>query len=358
MQVDSTAPSAGDGKMTEHDRATNNYRVTWKVWDALSVPDWCFGKDGKLDWIIVASEVYDNSDINSEPVTYTLRTLFQRMNGKVFISEYCDKPEKVTRSGFELKGCSEIPFVLVGTPSVDGWWFDDVEAIQALCLNLGSLHQESLSKTVYPQLVLALSMLDNIETKIVETDSKKQNGVKETLLEIVKSLEQPLWESPEDKSISRFLQPNASDMKPIPEELERMRRLVFDMAGMGLFNKETRQIQTAESKKFDHLDTASTLQNRSVLMQEAEKKMVALSVLFDKAFKVYEPVWPIDFDVTDSKEVMAALSMAMNMPYVTPAMRKIYAMAMLSEVTKIYKASPKLVGDANKEIEAMGEAST
>ena len=71
------------------------------------------------------------------------------------------------------------------------------------------------------------------------------------------------------------------------------------MVGLSLFNKETKAIQTAESKQFDQLDTESTLKHRALFMQESEEKLVELSKEIDPEFSEYDPIWPDSFDVVD-----------------------------------------------------------
>ena len=53
--------------------------------------------------------------------------------------------------------------VIVGLPSAKAWWFDDVENIQAQCLNYDSMHNETLTDAVYPQLVVPMSLLNTLE---------------------------------------------------------------------------------------------------------------------------------------------------------------------------------------------------
>ena len=109
----------------------------------------------------------------------------------------------------------------------------------------------------------------------------------------------------------------------MPDECARKRNLLFDMAGLALFNRETRQVQTAEAKAFDQMDTNSTLGNRALLLQEAEKKLVELSVYFDPSFGKYEAVYPTKFDVVDAAAMSQAIQVVVGLPQATLGMRKI-----------------------------------
>ena len=357
IQVDTTAPVQVKGrsrKFTRQEKTDGGFRVVWRIWDALSVPDWRIGKDGKLDWIIIESLVYDNENPSVPASEYIVRTLFQRKGRKVFKSEFSSNEKLHCCQNEELEGWKEIPFILVGKLSEKGWWFDDIEMMQAQNMNLDSLHNENLSKGVFPQLVIPDSMLRALETRLVEigggTNGKPDYGI---VREMVRGMEFPIVEAGEDKGIARFIQPNAGDLSPIPTERNTKRSLLFDIAGLALFNKESRQIQTAESKQFDHLDTASTLQNRALILQEAEEKLIGLSKTFDPDFKGYKPVWPQSFDVVDVPALLQLIAMLANCPDITPSMRKMVNVILISVMGEFYKFDDKVIKQAKDEIEAM-----
>ena len=134
-----------------------------------------------------------------------------------------------------------------------------------------------------------------------------------------------LWDE-DGKGVTRYIQPNAGDLAQIVNEANRKRGLLFDFAGLALFNRETRQVQTAESKAFDQLDTNSTLGNRATLLQESEIKIVAMIKVFDPGFKGWEPKYETEFDVVDVVALGQALTLAANAPDKTPIVKKICAM--------------------------------
>jgi len=330
--------------------------IVWRLWNALSVPDWRFGSDGKLDWIVLESYIYDNENPTIAAESYRIRTLFRRMEGKVYCWEFAENSsyKGELRNGVEVTGYTEIPFILVGKISDDGWWFDDIENMQAQCLNLDSLNNENLSKGSYPQLVIPPSMVEALEMKIVNmsgtTNGKVDYGV---IRELVRGLEFPFIESAEEKGVCRYIYPGSDLTKSIPEELTRKRSLLFDTAGLALFNKESRQMQTAESKQFDHLDTASTLSNRALLMQEAEVRLVGMSKTIDRDFKEYSPVWPQDFSIVDMTQMTAAIMQVGNQPDLTPSMRKMVLVAGVHMLEETCKFDSDLVNEAMQEIADM-----
>lgn len=350
-----TDPSTGCTRQrTLLEKQTDGDTVRWTAWPSICVPDWSFGPDGALRWIITEGSAYENEDPNQPAQSYRVRTLWQKTpDGYQTSQHFVGRQDGVASLGspVETKGADRLPFVLLGTPSVEPWWFDDVEGLQAQLLNLDSLHFENLGRTVFPQLVIPRSTLDHMEMRIVERIGAA-NGQKllEVVRELVRGLDSPIIEASEENGITRFIQPTASDQETIPKELARKRALLFDMVGLSLFNKETRQIQTAESKQFDQLDTESTLKHRSQIMQTAEESLVALSKVIDPLFKVYAPIWPASFDVVDISADSAATTMLSNMPGITPAMQKLALMSALRILSETGGCDQSLIEQARLEI--------
>ena len=320
LQAD-RAPLADGESETEADKAP----IRWILWDALDVPDWCIDGSGRIKWLITRSSVYVNDDPNVAAKDGTLYTLYELgEDGCVYVTEEASKcvlPD--LRKHQRISGLERIPFALVGRPSDKAWWFDDVENIQAQILNLDSMHYETLTETVFPQLVMPSSISNDLSTRIMERNISGEKVVS-IIKEATIGRKIPILEGPEDKGISRFITPSG-DLKLLTEEAGRKRSLLFDMVGLALFNKETRQIQTAESKQFDQLDTNSTLANRAIVLQRAEEALIELSQMFDKSFKAWSPAYPSKFDVVDIAALSQALVQTTNMPNKTPKVKKIEA---------------------------------
>lgn len=332
--------------------------VRWTAWPSVCVPDWSFAPDGSLLWIITEGSTYDNADPEAEAKVLKIRTLWRRTPSGYSTRQYVIDTSSgggvVVRGEMEVAGPSALPFVLVGSPSTDPWWFDDVEGLQAQLLNLDSLHFENLVRTVFPQLVIPQSTLESLQMRLIERNGAA-NGEKiiEVVKELIRGLDSPIVESADESGITRFIQPNKQDQETIPNELARKRSLLFDMVGLSLFNKETRQIQTAESKQFDQLDTESTLKHRALIMQSAEHRMVELSKEIDPAFSEYEAVWPSSFDVVDVSGDSAAITMLGNLPGVTPTMQKMVMLSALRIISDLGGYDQELVSQAREEILSM-----
>lgn len=328
--------------------------VRWSIWPSTSVPDWHLGANGRLEWILTEDTRYDNADPMGKADEYAVRTLWRKVDSHVEITQYrlsSDGLEKKLDDTIILTDMAELPFVLVGTPSCEPWWFDDVETLQAQLLNLDSLHVESLVKTVFPQLVIARSSIESLEMRLVEQQGDSAGTkIMQLVRELVRGLDTPMVEGPEESGITRFIQPSNADQKTLPEEIQRKRQLLFDMVGLSLFNRETRQIQTAESKQFDQLDTESTLKHRAQVLQEAEERLVVMSQAVDPMFKPYAPAWPTSFDVVDVQSDAAALTLIANMPDVTPSMRKMVLLAAVRVLAALSGYDKELLSQAQDEI--------
>jgi hypothetical protein len=124
-------------------------------------------------------------------------------------------------------------------------------------------------------------------------------AVVELARELVRGLDIPIIEGGDEKGVTRFLTPNTTDLAFIPNEITRKRAELFSSVGLDLFNREARQMESAESKAFNQLDINSTLGNRARVLQEAEVRLIAASKLIDSAFQTYVPVWPDNFSVID-----------------------------------------------------------
>ena len=320
LQAD-RAPLAEGEAETLADKAP----IKWVLWDALDVPDWCLDAAGNIKWLITRSAIYQNEDPKQPAKDAMLYTLYEkREDGRVYITEKTDKGDvSGLRENVVLPGLDRLPFALIGRPSAKAWWFDDVENMQAQILNLDSMHYETLTETVFPQLVLPSSIGNSLETRLAEKKVGGQNVVT-VIKELTLGRKIPIMEGAEDKGISRFITPSG-DLKLLTEEAGRKRSLLFDMVGLALFNKETRQVQTAESKQFDQLDTNSTLANRAIILQHAENALIELSQMFDKSFKAWEPAYPSKFDVVDVNALAQALTQTANMPNKTPKVKRIEA---------------------------------
>ena len=355
IQVDSTATRVDESGKPIAQTLENKPRVFWRLWHSCAVPDWYIDEQGVIRWLIVRTKLLVNDNPLVEAKIVSLSTLFwiDGKDGKVHVTEEIDGsevPNFKLRVNEVLPDLDRIPFVLVGKPSPDAWWYDDVENIQAQVLNYDSMHNETLTDSVYPQLVVPMGLLNTLETDI----SLDKAGAKKLIIlqrELIKGRKNPFYEQSEEKGTTRYIQPNSGDLKMLVEEQDRKRKLLFDMCGLALFNRETRLVQTAESKSFDQLDTNATLGNRAAILEEAERCAVELSVYFDASFRDYEPVYNRNFDVVDIEAMSRSISTLSQLPNLTPKMQKLILLCAIRIVREIGGVDEKTYQAVYKEIE-------
>lgn len=355
VQVDSTPAKFDQTGNPLPQTLADKPQVFWRLWESCSVPDWCIEADGTIRWIIVRTKIYNSSNPLVAGKYFTISTLFwlNPNDGKVYKTEKADGTVPFELADNELvQGLDRIPFICVGKPSPDGWWFDDVENIQAQVMNYDSMHNETLTDAVYPQLVVPMSILNTLETKL---NLEKLSGEKLITLqrELIKGRKNPFYENAEDKGVTRYIQPASGDLSLITTEQERKRKLLFDMCGLALFNRESRQVQTAESKSFDQLDTNATLGNRALILQQAETKLVALSKYFDSTFKVYTPQYNTKYDVVDVAALSQTITLCSQMSNATPQMRRVCLKAAVRLILEVGGMDATEYEQCNNEIDAL-----
>ena len=356
IQVDSTPPAVdtATGALIPQ-TLENKPTVFWRLWESCSVPDWCIDDGGVLRWIIVRTWLYDNSNPFAEARKVKISTLFyiSPEDGDVYVTDEASEAVGIPlRTNERLPGLQRIPFVLVGKPSMDAWWFDDVENIQAQVMNYDSMHNETLTDAVYPQLVVPMALLNTLQTNL---DVEKLDSEQLIVLqrELIKGRKNPFYEDGESKGTTRYIQPAGGDLKMLTEEQDRKRKLLFDMAGLALFNRETRQVQTAESKSFDQLDTNATLGNRALILQRAEEQAVELSVYYDSTFAKYAPVYNTKFDVVDVAALSQTVQTLSQLPNITPRMRRVILKSAMRVVLEVGGVSAEEYDAIVAEIDAL-----
>lgn len=314
------------------------------------VADWHFGGDGLLDWAITEAEVRRDDDPTVEAKSVKIRTLWQRANGGIKVSIYEDD-KLASESAYPTK---VIPLQLVGRITDSPWWFDEVESVQAVLMNLQSLHNENLMRSVFPQMVIPSSTFDNLEMRLVErSGGVNSSSVIEVVKEMTRSADAPIVEGAEDKGITRYICPSASDLSAIPTAVKQERLDLFESVGLALFNREQRTVQTAESKAFDHLDTSATLKQRAELLQAAERATVTIIATLDPNFAAYEPIYNTDFDVPDVTGDAQALVQVGNVPGLTITQRKVLLRAATHVLAGICPVEDDDRVAINEEIDAL-----
>lgn len=290
-------------------REARGDRIFWQLWSPTAVKDWHFDEAGRLEWLITEEELESESDPFLEPKRTKVRTLWKRGAGiRYFITANKDGQgdPKVEERPFTLSA-GVVPFVPAGNISAMPHWYDEAEMIQGALLNLESVHHENLFQMVYPQMVLPSDIKDEGHDG---GTSKAGDAVRRV------GMHYPIFESDQTKGLARYIVPPADGLKLIPDEIQRRKREFFDIVGLAMQNRESRQVESAEAKAWDHLDVAAVLAERAGLLEDIERKAIELSKALDSTFLVYQPSYSRQFDLSDVESDMKSVMGldALNLP--------------------------------------------
>jgi hypothetical protein len=280
-------------------------KVYWQIYDPTEVVDWSIDSRGGLQWIMVEREEYSNADPRAEAQTQKVRYLYEP--GKYTRMVFNEWQEDFTAIQEAAVGFNGIPFTLVGIPSSLPWWFDDVERIQRSILDLHSSLDTSIFKSIFPGLVIAQGFADQLRSdKIDAAVARRKIGTGN-----------PITETNEENGITRYLTGSSVDLKFIREEISARQRDLYDIVGLAMKTPESRQVASAESKQWDHLDTEAVLAERAVVLEEAEMRCIELSQqIGGPIFTPYTPSYSRKFDLTDFVSDIQAITQAtgLSMP--------------------------------------------
>jgi hypothetical protein len=314
-------------------------RVYWQLYDATEVVDWHFDSRGVLDWLLLEREEYDNADPLQEAKTTTVRYLYRP--GTVTRAVFDDKREAFA-SETALPGAQVIPFTMVGLPSAQPWWFDDVERIMRSIMDLHSSLDTSIFKSVFPLLVVADSF-----AQAARSDKIDANQVRRKI-----GTGHPISEVAEESGITRWLSGTTVDLKFIREEIAARGQELYDIVGLAMKMPESRQVASAEAKAWDHLDTEAVLAERATVLEEAELRAIELSrIVGGPIFRPYTPQYAKKFDLSDFVADIQAITQAtgLTMP---PEGEKLLVKAALRSAAKRFNVGAEDLNAVLKAVDA------
>ena len=115
-----------------------------------------------------------------------------------------------------------------------------------------------------------------------------------------------IWESSEESGISRYISPTGVATNTIRQENQNLKAELFDVIGLTVI-RETREIQSAESKAWDHQQICQFLCSRVDLLEQTELAVWQLMNLYDSTVTVPQIAYNRDFAITDLKDSIAGL---------------------------------------------------
>ena len=299
----------------------------------LAVPDWGYGSDGKLSWAIVEEHTWENQDPFADPCAKVRRKLWTRDHW--YAIESGGGRAMLVDEGRNLLG--EVP--LVAGEESDGFgidanhWFEDVVRISDAILNNESEGQMNTVKQMFGLLVISESFARNARSSRSSADSSNEKFSQ------VLARSAAIWESPEEKGLSRYIAPGGTENAAIREANLNLKRELYDVVGMAV-QRETREMQSAESKAYDQQNVRQFLASRADLLERIEGRVWELFHRYDSTVPVPEVIYNRDFAVLDLKESIEGLLGLSQLELGAP-FRQELALTALSMLEKFRKISPR-----------------
>ena len=296
----------------------------------LEVVDWSIGKDGALQWVLIEENHFDNSNIFAEPVTARRRRLWTRDSWQLF-EERSGEVKLIDRNRHDLN-C--VP--LIHAEEFDGFgmncghWFEDVVRISDAILNNESEAQMNIIKQMFGLLVISENFARG------SRPARNNSGSSEGKFSHVLARSAAIWESNEESGISRYISPNGAETATIRAENKHLKSELFDVVGLTII-RETREMQSAESKAWDHRQICQFLLNRVDLLEQTELAVWELMSKYDPAITVPQISYNRDFAIIDLKESIASLLELSNISAGNEFQKEIArsAVALLNSCSKI-----------------------
>lgn len=292
-----------DGVKTKADELKERLRPYVISLSPMDVPDWCYGDDGRLLWVITDEQRQDRSDPTILPVDIHIRRLWTRQS-VVVIAEY-STGEKTVRE--IVHGLGEVPFVRA--VEADGFgigashWFEDVVRISDAIFNNESEAQMNIIKQMFGLLVVSESFTANAGRA---TARDAEGNQKEVPMSAVIARSAAIIETPEDKGISRYISPGGAENATIRAENEALKRLLFESIGLSV-SKDTKMVESADAKQWDFQNIEQLMRTRADLMEQSEMEAWRLLNLWQGTIPVPEIQYNRTFAMLDLKESVATL---------------------------------------------------
>ena len=304
----------------------------------LAVIDWAYGSDGRLEWALIEENTYSSRNPFEAPTYRSCRRLWTRNEWTLF--EKDPGSGKVIMCEHGAHNLGAVP--LVHAVEADGFgmdanhWYEDIVRISDAILNNESEAQMNIVKQMFGLLIISENFVRSASQARVQNEEESGDSPK---FSHVLARSAAIWESNEEKGISRYISPSGTETKHIREENINLKKEMFDIVGMAI-QRESPSSQTAESKAWDHQNVKQFLVSRVDILEQVEIKCWELMNAWDATIKVPEIIYNREFAVVNLKESIDTLLGLNNIPGGNEYRREI-SRAALSVLEKIKKITPE-----------------
>ena len=307
----------------------------------LSVVDWAYGSDGRLMWALVEEKSCCAADPFAPPVAGLRRRLWTRDQWMLF--EKADGKVQMTGQGEHRLGV--VP--LIRYEESDGFgmdachWFEDVVRISDAILNNESEAQMNIVKQMFGLLVISENFARS--GQVPDSDAVSVSGGDHKFSHVL-ARSAAIWESTDEKGVSRYISPSGAETARIREENVNLKKELFDVIGLAV-QKDSSVAQSAESKAWDQQNVKQFLATRADILEQSEMQAWKLMHAWDPSIPVPEISYNREFAVIELKDLITALlglkSINAGEEYQRELSRA--AVTMLEKIKKISPETRKII---------------
>jgi len=135
-----------------------------------------------------------------------------------------------------------------------------------------------------------------LPVSVLDTVVSKFNVTAEDAVHMIMGYNYPILLSESDAE-AKYIMPDSNAIGSVRNELQQLKGELYDSIGL-MLRKDTKMVESAESKAFDQLDVSAILRERARILEAAETKAVLISNEADAEFPDWTPVYNKDFSVT------------------------------------------------------------
>ena len=291
-----------DGVPSKADEIKEKLRPYCTALSPLCVKDWCYGSDNNLDWLLVSENAIDNSNPFETPISLDIRKLWTRNDVTIFTLRSDNYPVPPVTIEHRL---GVVPFIRV--TEIDGYgihanhWFDDVVLISDAIMNNESEAQMNTVKQMFGLLVVGESFLNGID---IQTDSS--NNPDEISVSKVIARSAAICECAEEKGVSRYISPSGIETQTIRNENQALMKMMFECAMLAT-GKDTRMIESADSKMWDFQAIEQYLRTRADILEQCEYRAWELMKKWNESISLPTISYNRNFAILELKESVATL---------------------------------------------------
>lgn len=300
---------AFQGYKTKADEIAERLRAYCVALNPLQVPDWCYGADGQLLWVLAAEERLDNTDPFVQARKIRVRKLWTRHDVTVVAINETTGERTINTI---QHGLGRVPFVR--HVEVDGYgigenhWFEDVVRISDAILNAASEAQMNVVKQMFGLLVVPEDLLQTVRQEEYDNTGANNNASHDgEPLSHTLARSAALFESTEGKGCCRYIAPSGTETAVIRSEIDAMRREMYSAVGLATSKDNTKMVESAEAKAWDYMSVEQYMATRADILEQCEIAAWQMLNLWQPTIGVPNVIYNRNFAILDLKESVATL---------------------------------------------------